>query len=269
MTKASAARAAVLKAVLKRLGREEYKIPPKPESMSALERLLALILMGQGGSYATSDRAVKVLLRRFAHWNEVRVARQFEVKEALQRGRVSQPGPRAEAAQEFLRRVFGLQNHLELDWLYDATSERREKLLVALTMTGPYVGPALDLDAAETEGPQVTTNLRRLCSRLGLVPSNPKDQEVAALLGPEFDGKSLYPSTIALEAHARTICDSKHPHCRQCLVLDICPHGKRVLGSTSYRNALVELGLVSRGGSPGGKKAGRAGGAKKARSRSH
>ncbi|MFQ5749778.1 MAG: hypothetical protein ACE5H3_10035 [Planctomycetota bacterium] len=268
MTRAAAARAAVLKTVLKRLGREEYKIPPKPDSMSALERVLALILMGQGGSYATSDRAVKVLLRRFAHWNEVRVARRFEVKDALQRGRVSQAGPRAEAAQEFLRRVFGLQNHLELDWLYDATSERREKLLVALTMTGPYVGPALDLDAAETEGPQVTTNLRRLCSRLGLVPSNPKDQEVAALVGPELTGKSLYPNTIALEAHARTICDSKHPHCRQCVLLDLCPHGKRALGSTSYRNALAELGLGSRGGSQGRKKAGRASGGRAVRTRS-
>jgi len=268
MTKAAAARAAVLKTVLKRLGRGEYKIPPKPESMSALERLLALILMGQGGSYTVSDRAVKVLLRRFAHWNEVRVARQFEVKDALQRGRISQADARAEAAQEFLRRVFGLQNHLELDWLYDATSERREKLLVALTMTGPYVGPALDLDAAETEGPQITTNLRRLCSRLGLVPSNPKDQEVSELLEPELTGQFLYPNTIALEAHARTICDSKHPHCRQCVLLDLCPHGKRVLGSTSYRNALAELGLGPSSGSQARKKTGQASAGKPARSRS-
>lgn len=241
MASRSAAKVGGLQAVLKRLVRPKYKVPAKDEEVNALERLLALILQDED-AYKHGEAAVRALKRRFANWNEVRVARGFEVKDALQKSRVPRAEERAGLAQEFLRRVFGLQNHLELDWLYDATSERRQKLLVAITMATPMVAPALDLDAAETESPIIDTNLKRLLSRLGLVPSNPKDAQVRELVEEELSGSSRYPNTIALEIHAREVCDSKHPHCRQCLLLDMCPHGKRVLGPAATRAALQDMG---------------------------
>ena len=50
-----------------------------------------------------------------------------------------------------MRRVFGLQNHLDLDWLYDATSERREKLLSALAIAPEHARFVLDLDAIDED----------------------------------------------------------------------------------------------------------------------
>ena len=230
-----------LKTVLRRLTKDHYKVPPLPEGTPALERVLALVLQMEG-SYAAAERAVKALKSRYPHWNECRVARQFEVKEALQRKRVASAGERAALAQEFLRRVFGLQNHLDLDWLYDATSERREKLLVSLTMAPDHSGPVLDLDANEEDHLPVTVDLKRVLTRLGLV-SAARDSQVLELLEPVITKDKEYPYHLALSIHGREVCDSKHPHCRQCQALDLCPHGKRLLNSKAYQSALEELGL--------------------------
>ncbi len=246
-----------LKTVLARLQSPLYKIPPREEGENALERLMALCIQG-GGPYGGARNAVKALKREYAHWNEVRVARRYEVRDVLRARRVGNAEERAERIQEFLRRVFGLQNHLDLDWLYDATSERREKLLDALTMAPAHAGPVLDLDAALLDGdpvPPVTTDLRRLLARSGVLPSNPKDAQVAEALRPLCQGASLYPAYVALQVHARRICDSKHPRCRQCGILDLCPHGRRLLAADQFDAALRELGLKKgRAGKKGTKK---------------
>ena len=119
---------------LHRLDTRVFHIPPLAPGTSALERLLALVLQEEDGSFQVADKAVRALRGSFVHWNEVRVARCFEVQDALLAGRIGDADRRATLVQEYLRRVFGLQNHLDLDWLYDATSERREKLLAALAI---------------------------------------------------------------------------------------------------------------------------------------
>ncbi|KAA3610884.1 MAG: hypothetical protein DWQ01_08225 [Planctomycetota bacterium] len=258
MAKAPSSKVAALELILKRLVRSHYAVPYRDEEENALERLLALILQGTG-PYSSARKAVKALRRSHANWNETRVARLFEVRGLLQGKRVGTATERAEATQEFLRRVFGLQNHLDLDWLYDATSERRERLLNSLTMTPDHVGPVLDLDAAVADGdplPPITTDLKRLFARLGLVPSNPKDAAVKELTEPMLEGDNLYPRFLALQLQARRVCESKHPRCRQCPLLDLCPHGKKLLGNAGYQAALEDLGLKKAAGGSGKAKKG-------------
>ncbi|TAH38593.1 MAG: hypothetical protein EYC70_04260 [Planctomycetota bacterium] len=249
MAKATTARSAGLGTLLRKLHKPTYRVPPRESDENALERLLALVLQGED-PYSVARQAVKVLRRSYAHWNEVRVARRFEVRDALALRRVPQSEERALKAQEFLRRVFGLQNHLDLDWLYDATSERREKLLASLTVAPEHAAPVLDLDAALSEGadrlPPVSTDLKRSLARLSLTPSSPKDGQVLDLIAPHLKGEKLYPNYLALQMHARLICESKHPRCRQCPVLEGCPHGKRALGSEGYRVALEEMSAAAR-----------------------
>lgn len=243
MPKSASARAAGLAQLLRKLQRPQYKVPPREADENALERLLALVLQGED-PYPVARAAVKGMRRSYAHWNEVRVARRFEVQEALASKRVAQAAERAQRAQELLRRVFGLQNHLDLDWLYDATSERRAKLLGSLTVTPDHTGPVLDLDAALADGPDhlppVSTDLKRSLTRLGLLPASPKDGQVLELIQPHLRGEKLYPNYLALQLHAAVICESKHPHCRQCPVLESCGYGKKALGSEAYKAALEE-----------------------------
>ncbi|RMH03961.1 MAG: hypothetical protein D6702_04450 [Planctomycetota bacterium] len=238
-----AAESAALRKILRRLGRDTFKIPARPPGMPVLERLLALVMQGEDGSYAQADKAVKALRAAYANWNEVRVARRFEVVDVLRRKHIGMAEVRADRAQELLRRVFGLQNHLDLDWMDDCTSERRERTLVALQMLPPVTGPVLDLDAREGEELPVTTDHKRLLSRLGLVPACPKEEDVRRLLGVVGSGEKAVAADLALRAHARAVCESKHPHCRRCPLLDLCPHGRKQMGKASFEAALAELGL--------------------------
>lgn len=240
---AKASGPSMLTKVLKRLVQDQHKVAARSAGGPVLERLLALVLQGDG-PYAQADKAVKALRASFANWSEMRVARHYEVVEVLRRKRVPQAESRAERAQELLRRVFGLQNHLDLDWMDDCTSERREKTLVALQMAPPIASLVLDLDAHEGAELPVSVEHKRLFSRLGLVHSNPKDVEVAAVLA-ALEGKEKgFVADLALRLHARAVCDSKHPECRVCVLLDICPYGRKQLSKAAFDEALVQLGLA-------------------------
>ncbi|MBC8327508.1 MAG: hypothetical protein ISR76_00880 [Planctomycetes bacterium] len=257
-----AAGSAELKKVLARLASDSHQVALRPEGMPVLDRLLALVMQGDGG-YGPSEKALKALCASYTNWSEMRVARHYEVADILRRKRVANAVERAEVAQELLRRVFGLQNHLDLDWMDDCTSERREKTLVALQMMPPVTGLVLDFDACEQAELPVTVEHKRLLSRLGLVVPNPKDADVVEILSGLGTAAEAFPTDLGLRLHARTVCDSKHPRCRQCVLLDLCPFGRKQLSKAGYQEALVELGLAKKS-APAKKAAARKKSAKKA-----
>jgi hypothetical protein len=231
---------------LARIESKVFQIPPRQKETSALERLLALVLQGEHGPFATGERSVRALKEAFAHWNEVRVARGFEVQDALAQARVGDAQARAVMAQEYLRRVFGLQNHLELDWLYDASPERRGKLLTALAMAPHHASTALDLDAlegSENSGQvPLTPGLKRLFARLGMVGVNPKEAAVRELLDPVTRGKQRYPNYLALCALARLMPVTKPARCRRTEALLEAFRGRNTLADAALAALLLEVG---------------------------
>ncbi len=251
-----------LAAFVLRIESKTFQVPPLAEGTSALERLLVFVLQGENGSYAAAERSVKVLRETFAHWNEVRVARRFEVQDALTASRVGEAGPRAALAQEYLRRVFGLQNHLELDWLYDASTERRAKLLDAVGMAPPHAGYALDLDAMDPEDPEgqgvpITPAIKRLLGRMGLVAANPKEAAVRELVDPLVVDKARYPNYLALCSLAELLPVSKPARCKRTEAIAAAFKGRATLSAEAFAELLAEAGYhqpLANPGPPGGAK---------------
>ncbi len=237
-----------LAAFLRRAETKVFHVPPLPEGMTALERLLALVLQGEEGTYLAADRAVKALREHFAHFNEVRVARLFEVRDALAAGRVGSPRERAEVVQEYVRRIFGLQNHLELDWLYDASSERRARLFQALGMAPRHAPFVLDLDAAllddEVEGFPISPQLKRFLTRTGLVPVNPKEVVVRELLDPVLEGKRLYPDYLAMSVMGDLLPVNKPSRDRRAEALKRAFAKRDELSADEFAELLAEAGYV-------------------------
>lgn len=231
---------------LARIESKVFQVPPRLKETNALERLMALVLQGNAGTYAVGERSVKALKETFVHWNEVRVARHFEVQDSLTQARIGDAQVRAVSAQEYLRRVFGLQNHLELDWLYDASAERRGKLLSALSMAPHHSSTVLDLDALEgAEGGgavPLTPALKRLFARLGMVGVNPKEAAVRELLDPVTSGKLRYPNYLALCALARLMPVTKPPRCRRTEALLEAFKGRSTLTEPALVALLTEVG---------------------------
>ncbi len=239
------ASAADLAEFLERIESRVFQVSARSKETIALERLMALVLQGDLGTFAAAERGVRALRENFAHWNEVRVARRFEVQDALSVARVGDAPMRAQMVQEYLRRIFGLQNHLELDWLYDASAERRGKLLSALAMAPHHASTVLDLDALDgNEQPVVplTPALKRLCVRLNLVGANPKDAVVREVIDPVTTGKSRYPNYLALCALGRLMPVTKPPRCRRTEALLEAFRGRLALGDEPLAALLAEIG---------------------------
>jgi hypothetical protein len=232
-----------LRSLLDRLEGDVFVIGSRSEGFTALERLMALVIQGDG-KMASAEKGIQALQSKFGNWSEVRVARAFEVRDVLKAAHVAHAPERSILVQEYLRRVFGLQNHLELDWLYDATSERRDRLLSQLTMAPDHAAAVLDLDALE-EGDSVPVckALKLLFSRLGLVKSNPKEADVRAILEPLTQEDELFSNFMRLRLLAHYGCDPKNPQGRNAHLLQILWKEKSAKNLKTFADSAKELGL--------------------------
>jgi len=231
---------------LKKSHRELFEVHARPSDWTVLERMISVVLQGTD-PLKKSERAVSVLRETYRNWNEVRVARQYELRDLFAQKRVTHVVERALIVQEFLRRIFGMQNHLELDWMLDATSERRQKLIDALDMEIPCLAALLDLDAME-EGDLVPMgpDLKRLCSRLGLTQPNPKESVVRELLEPLLEKDALYGNFAALRVLADLGCDPKHPKGKPARLLHEAWSDKSPRATVAFDGILTELGMPAK-----------------------
>lgn len=240
---AASRQVADLRTCLDKLDADLFDLGPRPEGMSALERLLCLCLQGES-SLGVAEKAVRTLKARYGNWSEIRVARHYEIRDALKAGRVPDAEERTVRTQEYLRRVFGLQNHLELDWLYDATSERRARMLNQLTMAPVHSAAVLDLDAWERDEPlPIDKDLKRVLGRLGLVKSNPKESDVRELLEPLFEGEDLYRNFVKLRVLAELGADPRNPQSKAAQALSTLWDESKGRSAKKFAMAAAELGL--------------------------
>jgi len=82
----------------------------------------------------------------------------------------------------------------------------------------------------KNEGIAVDTHVARVSKRLNLTRNiNPKKIEIDLLkvIPEEFRGRI----SILFILHGRTICKAKKPDCNNCMLNNICPYGKEVLGN--------------------------------------
>ena len=236
-----------LRGLLDLLEGDVYAVGPRKESFSALERLLALVIQGSG-KMASAEKGIQALQGQFGNWSEVRVARAFEVRDTLKAHSVAFAQERSLLIQEYLRRVFGLQNHLELDWLYDATSERRDRLLTQLTMAPDHAACVLDLDALEEEDSvPVCKQIKLLFARLGLVKSNPKEADARALMEPLVEGDNLYPNFIKLRLLALYGADPKNPQGRSAQLLQALWKDRSGKNLKAFAETAKEMGFPVEG----------------------
>lgn len=79
-------------------------------------------------------------------------------------------------------------------------------------------------------GLAVDTHVFRLAPRLGL--SNAKTAEkMSAELGGLFPPKDYLAVNELFITHGRAICIPRKPKCAECVLVDICPTGKEILGT--------------------------------------
>ncbi|MDP6963837.1 MAG: hypothetical protein QGF46_06700, partial [Planctomycetota bacterium] len=107
---------------------------------------------------------------------------------------------------------------LDLDWLFDSSSERRQTLLDAIGCVPVHAAFALDVDSIDEEdedyeGIPISPSIKRFFGRMGWLPANPKESDVRSLLDPVIKGKDFYSMFITLSVAANMLPVSKPKKC--------------------------------------------------------
>ncbi len=235
--------------LLRKVRRNVFEVGPLPAEWDVLERLMSLVIQGDG-KMAQAERVVQALRGAFQNWNEVRVARAFEIQELLAARRCGRPAERTEIIHNYLRRIFGMQNHLELDWMMDATSERRQKLLEVLPMVPAHASAVLDLDAQEVDEAPMHPSLKRLAARLGLTSSHPKESAVREIFDPHTMGNQRFPHYLILRVLAEVGCDPKNSRSHASKILLQMWEDSSARSTKLFEGLVEEFGLAVAAKSP-------------------
>lgn len=75
----------------------------------------------------------------------------------------------------------------------------------------------------------VDTHVYRVSRRLGLVPEKASREKAAEILRQVVPRKMWTDFHLGLISHGRTVCKAQNPRCLECMLLDYCPYGKRVV----------------------------------------
>ena len=233
---------------LSRIDSQAFHVPPRDENLSALRRLLVLVLQ-EDQSFSIANKCVQALDKRFISLNEPRVARLYEVVDVLEEHQVANSEHKAMLVQEYLRRVFGKQNHLDLDWLLDSSSERRQTLFDEIGCIPAHAAFALDLDSLDEddedyEGLPISPSIKRFFSRMGWSAANPKEADIRALIEPFMKGKNLYPMFIALSIAAQLLPVKKPRACPKAAALQEIYKKRKTLQDDLLLELLDSIGFV-------------------------
>ena len=235
-----------IKQFLSRIESRAFHVPTRHEDISALRRLLALVIQ-ETGTFASSSKCMTAIDEQFISLNEPRVARLYEVQDALEAKKIGNAEHKALLVQEYLRRVFGMQNHLDLDWLFDSSSERRQTLLDAIDCVPMHASFVLDVDSIDEEdedyeGLPISPSVKRFFGRMGWLSANPKESDVRALLEPIVKGKDFMPMFIAISVAAKMLPVSKPKKCAKADALGMIFKKRKSLADDELIDLLDSIG---------------------------
>jgi hypothetical protein len=236
-----------IKQFLSRIESRTFHVPARDEELSALRRLLTFVIQ-ETGTFATASKCMNAINSQFISLNEPRVARLYEVQDALESKKIGNAAHKALLIQEYLRRVFGMQNHLDLDWLFDSSSERRQTLLDAIGCVPDHAAYALDVDSIDEEdedyeGLPISPSVKRFFGRMGWLPANPKESAVRELLDPIVKGKDFYPMFITMSMAASMLPVSKPRKCAKAEAFSQIYKKRKSLGDDELLNILDSIGF--------------------------
>lgn len=200
-------------------------------ALSPLDELVSSLLSHRTRN-ADSRRAFLALREGFDGWAAVRDADTAAVQDAITP--CTWPEAKAPALQRTLRAITERRGALELDQLAAMETEDARAWLLALPGVGPKTAAAvLSFSALRGRALPVDSHHHRVAQRLGIIPANlavgPAHRVLESLLPAEWDAQMVYDDHQVFMRHGQRTCHFHRPACRDCAVLDLCPHGGQTL----------------------------------------
>jgi endonuclease III len=206
---------------------------PKPLKEGTLLEQGMLAVLVRHLPQEKAESAIAALKEAYPDWNEMRVAQAQEIAgRMLKKGRT----PRREAiksalaaandAREYLQEVYQRVHGLDLEILREDPAAGG-KLLQQLPKLGLAAGSQLLWIGNGGQLP-VHGALVRVLDRLGLVSRSGSVKKAGEAITPLVEpGKELLFVERFSEVADRW-CDARRPTCQDCVLVEECPHGKKV-----------------------------------------
>jgi endonuclease-3 len=190
-------------------------------------------VLSQHTSDTNSARAFEGLRQRFQTWDEVLEAPVDEVAAAIRAGGIA--NIKARTIQRILAEVARRETSLDLSSLRDLDDADVSKYLRSLPGVGPKTAACVLLFSMGRAAFPVDTHVRRVATRLGLVPDRISATTAHELLEPRVPADLRYEFHVQLIRHGREVCKPRIPRCSECVLFDLCEAGPRLLADGAAR----------------------------------
>jgi endonuclease-3 len=209
--------------ILARL-RKAYGARPARTWGNGVEVLVETIL-SQNTSNKNSEAGYRQLRRRFPTWDQVADAPVEEVERWIRVSGLSRI--KAPRIQAILRQVRAERGRISLEFLKKGTVEEAIDYLRHFKGVGPKTIDCLLLFAFGMPVFPVDTHIHRIARRLGWIGPKVSAEKAHEILEPAIPAEDRYEMHVLLIEHGRKTCKAVNPRCEKCVLLDVCPYGKR------------------------------------------
>lgn len=221
-----------LRAIRERLLRE-YGRPPRRRG-EPVDVLVGTIL-SQNTTDRNAHEAMRRLKARFHTWEEAAQAPVEEIVEAIKvAGLANIRGPRI---KRILQQIVEREGKASLARLGRLGPEEALRELLSFEGVGPKTARCVLLFAFGVNVFPVDTHILRLSKRLGLVPENCTQERAHEILEPAVPEGAALDLHLNMIAHGRLVCHPRNPECENCVLLDLCPHGQKLMGTRLRKSA--------------------------------
>lgn len=186
---------------------------------------LVTTLLSHSTTDANQERAFRELRARFPAWDDVRRAPQAEVEDAVRvAGLARQKAPRI---QETLDRIAEDPRGADLEWLGDVPLDEAMAFLASFTGVGPKTAACVMCFSFGAHVVPADTHVHRIALRTGIVPKGASAVATQERLTRWTPPGEAFATHMRLIAHGRTVCLARAPRCGACVLLELCPEGRR------------------------------------------
>jgi endonuclease-3 len=191
---------------------------------------LIMTVLSQNTSDLNSRRAYSSLMTTFGDWHSVAEANVEDIAEAIRSGGLARI--KAGRIRQILGQVVAERGSLDLEFLRDLPLGDARAWLGSLPGVGPKTVACVLLFSLGRPVLPVDTHVHRVARRLGLIDSRASAEKAHEVLGDMVPDGEIYQFHMHLIRHGREVCRAQRPQCQRCVLLDVCPAGRLILGTT-------------------------------------
>ncbi len=202
-------------------GKKRWKVHNDP-----LSELIATIL-SQNTSDHNSHRAYFNLRSKFKTWDKVRKASVRKIADTIRSGGLADI--KAKRIKNILNQIHEENCNLNLSFLKKWRTEKIVAYLKRFKGVGEKTIACVLLFSLRRPVMPVDTHVLRVSKRLGLVTQKADAKKVEVILEELVPKNQVYQFHLNLIEHGRNICKATNPRCKECVLLENCNYGRKLL----------------------------------------